>query len=290
MVQALIDAGADVKKREKAGGGYLLSAITDNPERDTVVPVLLAAGADAAMRRTKSSYDSDDDKKLLGKTPLEIAEFLGYKAVAEALRSAGTTKATKPPPPKPAKTVDEAWDRIEAWLKANAKTWKPLRRGATDAQIARAERDLRLMLPADVRDSYLRHDGTDEGFFPDNAGDDVSWELLPLNRMIADAKMMSPAARRRGLRSAKAEGRQGRPAGRLAFGLGSVRGQWRRDHWCIDLAPASGGTAGQVIYSSHEMEPRKVLAKSFQKWLSEFAVALEAGEYRYEEGEGLVPG
>ena len=190
MVQALIDAGADVKKREKAGGGYLLSAITDNPERDTVVPVLLAAGADAAVRRTKSSYDSDDDKKLLGKTPLEIAEFLGYKAVAEALRSAGTTKATKPPPPKPAKTVDEAWDRIEAWLKANAKTWKPLRRGATDAQIARAERDLRLMLPADVRDSYLRHDGTDEGFFPDNAGDDVSWELLPLNRMIADAKMM----------------------------------------------------------------------------------------------------
>ena len=54
MVQALIDAGADVKKREKAGGSYLLSAITDNPDRDKVVPVLLAAGADLAVRRTKS--------------------------------------------------------------------------------------------------------------------------------------------------------------------------------------------------------------------------------------------
>ena len=146
------------------------------------------------------------------------------------------------------------------------------------------------MLPADVRESYLRHDGTDEGFFPDHAGDDVSWELLPLDRMIADAKMMRPAARRRGLRGAKAEGRQGRPASRLAFGLGSVRRQWRRGSLVHRPGPRAGGTAGQVIYSSHEMEPRKVLAKSFQKWLSEFAVALEAGEYRYEEGEGLVPG
>jgi cell wall assembly regulator SMI1 len=289
MVQALIDAGADVKKREKAGGGYLLSAITDNPERDTVVPVLLAAGADATVRRPKSSYDSDDDKKLVGKTPLEIAEFRGYKSVAEALRSAGTTNVTKSPKPKPAKTLNEAWDRIEAWLKANAKSWKPLRRGATDVQIARAERVLGLNLPADVRESYRRHDGTDEGFFPDHAGDDVSWELLSLDRMLADAKMM------RGLLDGGDFEGQKPKAGKGVQAVGwhskwvPFAGNGGGDNWCIDLAPASSGTVGQVIYSSHEMEPRKVLAKSFQEWLSAFAVALEAREYRYEEGEGLVP-
>jgi len=290
MVQALIDAGADVKKREKAGGGYLLSAITDNPDRDTVVPVLLAAGADATVRRTKNSYDSDDDRKLVGKTPLEIAEFLGYKTVAEVLRSAGTTKGKKPPRPKPAKTVDEAWDRIEAWLKANAKSWKPLRRGATDAQIARAEKGLGLRFPADVRESYRRHDGTDEGFFPDHSGDDVSWELLPLDRMVADAKMMRGLLDGGDFEDQKPKAGKGvRPVAWHSDWI-PFAGNGGGDNWCIDLAPAAGGVAGQVIYSSHEMEPRKVLGKSFQKWLSAFVVVLEDDDYRYEEGEGLVPG
>jgi cell wall assembly regulator SMI1 len=61
------------------------------------------------------------------------------------------------------------------------------------------------------------------------------------------------------------------------------------DCWCLDLAPAAGGTRGQLIYVSHEMAPREVLAKSFREWLSAFADSLDRGEYRYEEGEGLVP-
>jgi cell wall assembly regulator SMI1 len=61
------------------------------------------------------------------------------------------------------------------------------------------------------------------------------------------------------------------------------------DCWCLDFTPAAGGTRGHVIYVSHEMAPREVLAKSFRDWLGAYAVALEAGEYRYEEGEGLVP-
>src|SRR5262245_44667141 len=39
IIKALIDAGANVNKKERFGGSYLLAAITDNRLRDQVVPV-----------------------------------------------------------------------------------------------------------------------------------------------------------------------------------------------------------------------------------------------------------
>jgi cell wall assembly regulator SMI1 len=292
IVKALVDAGADVNKRERFGGSYLLSAIRDNDLRDQVVPILLAAGADLALRRPRQQFDSPDEKKLIGKTAGQIARALGYQALAGLLASAWAArpKSAPKPEPKPPRTVDEAWDRIEAWLKANAPKWKPLLRGASDAQVARAEKDLGVKLPADVKASYRRHNGTDDhGFFPDHAGDDVSWYLLPLSAMVGEAEEWAELLDDGDFDDSKPKA--GRGVRREAWNTKWVpfAGNGGGDCWCLDFAPAAGGKRGQVIYVSHEMAPREVLARSFREWLGGFAVALEAGAYRYEEGERLVP-
>lgn len=291
ILKALIAAGADVNRRERFGGSYLLAAIGDNALRDQVVPVLLAAGADLAFRRPRQQYDNADQKKLVGKTAYEIARALGHAVVAELLAAAGGSKAKKPPRPKPPATVDAAWDRIEAWLKANAPKWKPLQRGATAAQIAKAEKELGRKLPADVKASYRRHNGTDDhGFFPDHAGADVSWYLLPLTGVVGEAEEWAELLEDGDFDDAKPKGKKGVRKEVWNRGWVPVAGNGGGDCWCIDLAPAAGGVRGQVIHVSHEMAPREVLARSFRDWLGAIAVALEAGEYRYQEGEGIVPG
>ena len=292
IVKALIDAGADVNQRERFGGSYLLSAIGDNDLRDQVVPILLAAGADLAFRRPRQQFDSPDEKKLVGKTAGEIAKALGYQALAGLLAAAWAARprSAPKPKPKPPRTVDEAWDRIETWLKANAPTWKPLLSGATDAQVAKAEKALGLKLPVEVKASYRRHNGSDDhGFFPDHAGADVSWYLLPLSAMVGEAEEWAELLDDGDFDDSKPTADRG--VRREAWNKKWVpfAGNGGGDCWCLDLAPAAGGTRGQVICVSHEMAPREVLAKSFREWLGAFAVALEAGAYRYEEGEGLVP-
>ena len=292
VVKALIEGGADVNRRERFGGSYLLAAIRNNDLREQVVPVLLAAGADLAFRRPRQQFDDADEKKLVGKTAVEIARTLGYAAVARLLAAARAArpKAVPTPKPRPPRTVDEAWDRIEAWLKTNAPKWKPLRRGATDAQLAKAEKDLGLKLPADVKASYRRHNGTDDhGFFPDPAGADVNWYLLALSAMVGEAGEWAELLDDGDFDDSKPKA--DRSVRREAWNTKWVpfTGNGGGDCWCLDFAPAAGGVRGQVIYVSHEMAPRERLAKSFRDWLGGFVVALEAGAYGYEDGRGLVP-
>jgi cell wall assembly regulator SMI1 len=291
MVRGLIEAGADFRQAPTDVSSWLITALKDNDYRDEVIPLLIAAGADVTARKRKGKYDNADDKKLVGKTALEIAERLGYRKVAEVLRAAGGANVPKAVKKKPTNsTVPGSWDRIEAWLKANASGWKPLLRGATDAQLAKAEEKLGLKLPADVKESYRRHNGTDDhGFFPDHAGHDVSWYMLPLSAMAGEADEWAELLDDGDFDEDKPRADKG--VRREAWNKKWVpfAGNGGGDCWCLDFAPATGGEKGQVIYVSHEMAARERLARSFREWLSAFADDLEAGTYRYQEGEGLVP-
>jgi cell wall assembly regulator SMI1 len=60
------------------------------------------------------------------------------------------------------------------------------------------------------------------------------------------------------------------------------------DYWCIDLDPARGGTAGQVIAYSHESGERGLQSPSLRRWLFDLAGELESGGLTYEAGVGLV--
>jgi cell wall assembly regulator SMI1 len=51
------------------------------------------------------------------------------------------------------------------------------------------------------------------------------------------------------------------------------------NHYCVDLDPAPGGQAGQIIWYHHERGAVRVVAPGFAEWLARYADGLEAGLY-----------
>ena len=85
--------------------------------------------------------------------------------------------------------MKETWDRIEAWLRANASAaLGSLRPGASDLEIADTERFLGVTFPNDLRASYRIHDGTEEGHRLIDG-----WDLLSLGGMRAIWKIWNEA-------------------------------------------------------------------------------------------------
>ena len=177
--------------------------------------------------------------------------------------------------------MEEIWKRIETWLAANAPdTLADLRPGASDADVRKAERALSVSLPADLVESYKVHDGQRGGSGP-LFGD---YALLPLEHAVKEWKTLKR------LRSAKVfEFMHGQPAPK-------VKADWWNPRWipvasnssgdflCADLDPAPAGKPGQIVSFLHADAARALVAEDFKSWLSEHAKALEAGEYKVENG------
>ncbi len=62
------------------------------------------------------------------------------------------------------------------------------------------------------------------------------------------------------------------------------------DLFCVDTAPADGGTRGQVISHSHESGKRKKLAASLGEYLKQIADDLDDGAVYHDTDWGLVAG
>jgi cell wall assembly regulator SMI1 len=72
-------------------------------------------------------------------------------------------------------TVDDAWQRIQAWLAGNAPaTLATLRPPAAPGQVVAAEAELGLAFPTDLTASLRRRDGAT----PDH--DDTAWTCFGL--------------------------------------------------------------------------------------------------------------
>ena len=173
--------------------------------------------------------------------------------------------------------MDGTWGRIEAWLAANAPIVAAgLNPPASSEAIADAEQYLGVQFPADVRASYLRHDG--QRF--DSPGLLDGWEWLSLERIRDEWKVwkdLLDGGDFNGIRS-DADGRFVRkdwwnPAWIPLTYSGSG------DHHCLDLAPGPQGRSGQIIEMWHDEGARPVVASSFGKWLADFADGLEAGDF-----------
>jgi cell wall assembly regulator SMI1 len=186
-------------------------------------------------------------------------------------------------------SLDNNWKRIALWHKRNARRGKfQLARGASMRRLDALEKALGIYLPADVRESYLLHNGT--------AGTWLLYhgEVMPLGGVEA-------AWQRYG------EWQQDNGYG---FGedwkTGAINGPIKPVWWnplripvtdngggdpiMLDLDPGKGGTRGQVIKFNHEVGPVNVLASSWTEWLSVIADDLEAGKYVYlEEAETVAP-
>jgi cell wall assembly regulator SMI1 len=174
--------------------------------------------------------------------------------------------------------MKELWDRIEAWFRGNVPPdYYSFADGATELQIREAEAKLKIRLPTNLRNSYLVHNGSDwKGIFGYHY-------LASLDELVHQSTMMRDV-----VAAGYCEGYNSTPSGPikpmcwntlwLPFAITGAG-----DCICVDMDPAVGGNLGQVIETNHEIGPVKVLAIGFREWLSEFAYALEAGDFESDE-------
>jgi len=153
------------------------------------------------------------------------------------------------------------WNRIHAWLDANApKGYGHLRPGATAEAIQAAEKALGLKLPADVKASYRIHDGqrTEPGLIGGEG-----WCLLSLREMVKTWRRWSRHDRAFARRVPVAWGGAG-------------------DYIFVDLS-ADAEEPGRVIVQRIDTDDPDPVASSFRSWLEGFAEQLEDDEFAYSE-------
>jgi cell wall assembly regulator SMI1 len=275
MVRALIVGGADVN-RATSFGTALHEAVRGN--RADNIAALLEAGADPGL-----TVPADSRSEEAGMTPLDVARARRKKKLIPLLEAA---RAGAPAPgaaegASTERSVPASWKRIETWLKKKApEVRRSLGRKATPQEIERTEAALGVSLPGDVKESYRVHNGQPEdlALVPPPEEYDAGYSLLPLNRMAAEWRVWKELVD------------SGEFANDRCAPDTGIRDDWWNPGWmpfagngggdflCIDLAPADGGTSGQVITMFHAEKKRELLAPSFRDWLSNLADGLEGGE------------
>ena len=191
------------------------------------------------------------------------------------------------------KPVSESWVRIVSWLRSNAPSeLENLGRPATLDELEAAALQLGLPLPRDFKDflqivNGTRPEGASSAIFA--AGNEWDMAFSPLSLAeIVDAWSMQKDLLEMGdfagLEATASEGVAGDwwNAGWIPFA-----GNGGGDYYCLDTAPADGGTVGQVISHSHESGERAKLANSLAEYLDELAVALEAGTFVHDPEYGV---
>ncbi len=183
--------------------------------------------------------------------------------------------------------VAQAWVRIEAWMQKNAPAvFATLKPGATDTELEALQVALGVTLPTDMAASYRIHNG---------AGDDLSvsfggwYDFFDLDRILDEWTVWKEL-----LDGGEFEGEASEPKD------SGIRPDWWNAAWipitgdgggnhlCVDLAPAGGGTVGQIITMWHDDTDRELIAPSFTALLQKWADDLEAGKYVSSRKYGLV--
>ena len=185
----------------------------------------------------------------------------GGSALATKAKAKPQPKAKPVVPPaatKPAPTPAAVIARIEAAAK---RAGLKLPKGATATAIAAAEASLGMALPAEVRAFYLAHDGG-----PPNALVCGGRELLSLARMVRQWRSWKEAFDA-GAFDEDVDPDEG------VQGVGWIP-QWipithdfGGNHDMIDLAPAKGGTMGQIVAVWHDDVARTIEGDGLLSWL-----------------------
>lgn len=172
--------------------------------------------------------------------------------------------------------MDRVWERIETWLEKNApEVFSGLNPPASPDQISATEKFLGFQFPADVRASYLRHNGQN----PASPTLFLGFEWLSLEGIREQWTVWKDL-----LDGGDFQGTQSEGDGK------KVRNDWWNpgwipltflcsgDHHCLDMVPEKDGTVGQIIEMWHDDGIRPVVAQSFKEWVKKFANDLESGQ------------
>jgi cell wall assembly regulator SMI1 len=197
--------------------------------------------------------------------PKAIPKAKATSKAKVAPKAKATSKVKAPAKAKAAAgaDVETRLARIEAKAKKGGVT---LRKGASEKAIAKAEKALGLALPDEVKAFYRRHDGSDD----DGAVD--GRELLSLERMVSEWTIWKDLLDE-GTFEDNDHGEPGRGVQKRWWipEWVPVTYDYSGNHHVIDLAPAKGGTHGQVLSFWHDEASREVEAKSFLAWLADKA-------------------
>jgi cell wall assembly regulator SMI1 len=184
--------------------------------------------------------------------------------------------------------INGLWRRFENWLCEHTPVfcgW-PLAPGASERDLLAFERTIGANLPADARQSYLRHNGS--------AG-------VRLLSVVGEGKWVTvkEAARQwkffQDIRpDLEAGGFLSTPLGpmkevHISPGWVPISDNSGGDHLCVDLDPAEGGTVGQLFSYWHEYGAWRFVAPSFTAFLEHLLKHLAGGRYAINDQGQLAP-
>ncbi|MCS0584224.1 SMI1/KNR4 family protein [Massilia pinisoli] len=178
------------------------------------------------------------------------------------------------------------WTRFEIWLSEH---WPDglasLNPPATDEQIAGLQKALGVTLPDDYVACLKIHNGQASN----SGGMFDGYEFLSTDEILAQWtvwKELLDGGDFAGYKSDPANGIRGDwwNAGWIPFthnGCG--------DHFCLDLAPDTAGSQGQVITMWHDWGERERLSPSFGAWFTSYTKRVFSGDVVYsDEYDSLV--
>ncbi len=182
--------------------------------------------------------------------------------------------------------VKEAWDRILDWFKHNT----PADRNKLDRipgpaspdEIAGCETQLGIALPDALRESYSLFNGHGRCRIFDY-GNFLSTEEVVRNAMLWRRGVEEGDFDSSEIKCSRAIRRKQWDKGWIPF-TDSGSG----DHFCIDMNPTKSGVMGQVFRFGRSYGPTKILANSFEEFLTLFLNDLEAGKYRWSDADTQI--
>ncbi|HVY90587.1 MAG TPA: SMI1/KNR4 family protein [Hyphomonadaceae bacterium] len=182
-----------------------------------------------------------------------------------------------------ARRFDNAWQRYVAKATDLHPPFEDfLAGGASETDLIEAERIIGIALPDDLRHLLKLHDGS-QGYqaLP-------GWELLSSEGIISEWTIWEDLYRS----EFKPEGYESEPSGPIRSD------EWWRLKWipftrdgggnclCVDMAPAAGGTKGQVITLWHDNPGRELIAPSLTEFVEILAEDMEDGKLVWDEEWG----
>lgn len=187
----------------------------------------------------------------------KLAAGFKRRKYAEVLPTKRPTAETK---------INGLWRRFENWLYEHTPVfcrW-PLAPGASERDVRAFERMIGAKLPADVRQSYLRHNGSAGVRLLSVVGEGEWVTLSEAARHWTFFQRIRP--------DLEAAGFLETPKGpmkkvHISPGWIPISDNSGGDHLCVDLDPAEGGKVGQLFSYWHEYGAWRLVAPSFTAFL-----------------------
>lgn len=177
------------------------------------------------------------------------------------------------------------WNRFEKWLNKNAShLTSELNPPASKEKIDNLEKIIGVKLPQEFVEFLMIHNGQNR----DSEGLINTEEFLSTERIIEEWNVWKELLDKGDFNDSESEPYRGIKKDWWNSKWIPITYDGHGNHYCIDLAPTSNGTSGQIIRMWHDSPERGLIAESFLDWVNKYVKDLEKGQYVYSEDWGGI--